>query len=143
LTVEDESAWTALAARALEPNPLFEASCLIPAGQHLSNGRGMSLVVAEEDGRFFGCFPVQRLDGFRALHRPVLTNQVRRMFYDGTPLLDGDRSLDAMAALFSVLAERSRDGGPGLLVVDWLDSEGPVAMAVHHAAERLGMQANV
>ncbi|MHB1582821.1 MAG: GNAT family N-acetyltransferase, partial [Acidimicrobiales bacterium] len=132
-------AWRDLATRAAEPNPLFEAECVVPAAAHLGNGPAIRLVVAPEGAAMLGCLPVQRAEGFRAIRRPVVTTQIRRMSYDGTPLLDGERADEAAAALLAVLGERSRRGEPGLLVLDWLDAGGPVFAAFEAAAARLGM----
>lgn len=136
--VEDR-AWRSLAGRAMLPNPLFEADCLVPAATHLPNGKEISLLVASEESEMQACFPVREAQGFRALRRPVLTTQVRRMTYDGTPLLAPERAVEAVSAMLSLLGARSRHGAPGLLVFNWLDVEGPVFPALEEAARRLGM----
>jgi hypothetical protein len=137
LTERDERSWRALAERAAQPNPLFEPDCIVPAAEHLDNGSAISLVLAEEDGHLFGCFPAQRVERWRAIRRPVLTSQVRRMQYDSTPLLDLDRGGDAMRAMLIALGQASRGQGAGLVVFDWLD-DGPVSRHIRAAAGGLG-----
>ena len=137
-------AWHDLARHALEPNPLFEAECLIPAARYLLNGERMALVVAEEDGRFFGCFPVLRVEGdvrpsssWAGIRRPTFTTQLRRLRYDGTPLLRSERSSEATSALLSVLTHRGAKNDAGILVLEALDMGGPVTTFLADAAKQL------
>lgn len=131
-------AWADLAARAVQPNPLFEPGCLVPASRHLVNGAAISLVVAEHQGRYLGCFPVQAQRSWRALRRPVLVTQVRRMQYDGTPLVDPEGGAGALSAMLEALEASAKGGGPGLVVLDWLD-HGVVAAQLGQACEGLGI----
>jgi hypothetical protein len=137
-------AWRDLAEHAVEPNPLFEAECLIPAARYLPNGNQMALVFAEEEGCFFGCFPVLRVAGnvrpsssWAGIRRPSFTTQVRRLRYDGTPLVRGERSVEAVVALLSALTNRAGDKGAGILVLESLDADGPVSSYFASAAEQL------
>ena len=57
LSPDDEAAWTALGARAAEPNPLYEPNCLVPAARHQTFGDEIHVVFAEEGGRIYGCMP--------------------------------------------------------------------------------------
>jgi hypothetical protein len=139
MTDAEVAAWLDLARRAVQPNPLFEADCLVPAARHLRNGPDISLVVAEESGRFFGCFPVQRRGRWLKVPRPVFQTQVRRVQYDGTPILDTERGHEAMVAMLRVLAESSAEGGPGLIVFDWMDDVGPASVHLRQAALALGL----
>ena len=106
LTDHDEFRWRTLAERAGQPNPLSEPDCVVPAAEHLKNGPAILLVLAEEDEYLFGCLPVQRFGRWRGLRRPVLSSEVRRMQYDGTPLLDRDRGRDAIRAMLVALGQR-------------------------------------
>lgn len=132
-------AWRDLAVRALQPNPMFEPECLVPAARHLAGNDDVSLVVAEaeEDGRWHGCVPVRRAPSWRALRRPVLTTAVRRMIYDGTPLVDAGRSPEALACLVGGLRVASRAGQPGVAVLEWVD-DGPVVPGLRRAARSAG-----
>jgi CelD/BcsL family acetyltransferase involved in cellulose biosynthesis len=133
---EDLEAWRDLAARALQPNPMFEPECLVPAARHL-DGSGGALVVAEEDGAWHACVPVRRAPSWRALRRPVLTTAVRRMIYDGTPLVDADRSAEALRCLLGGMRTEARAERAGIAVLDWVD-DGPVALELARAARTAG-----
>lgn len=143
-------AWRDLALHAVEPNPLFEADCLIPAATHLAGGSQIYLVIAEEDGRFYGCFPAAELRGgippqfkLRFLSRPTVTTLVRRLRYDGTPLLRADRSVETAKALLTAIKEPTALGDRKFLVLESMDTEGPVAASFHQALAELGMSAHV
>jgi CelD/BcsL family acetyltransferase involved in cellulose biosynthesis len=134
---DDERAWRDLAGRAAEPNPFYEPDCLMPAAKHQTFGGDIRLVVAELDGRFYGCVP------FRAVNRwkfpyPILTSQVRRMNGLGTPLIDPKMGVDAAVALLEGLAgERSQLHGR-MFVLDTSGARGLVALYLREAAQSLG-----
>jgi hypothetical protein len=132
------AAWAALGDRAIQPNPLFEPTCLVPAARYLPNGTDMTVVVAEEGGRWYGCMPLCPAPSWRALHRPVLVNQLRRMIYDATPLLGRERTQETAACLLAGLRTAARGGAPGLVVLDWLD-QGPAARSLREACDRAGV----
>jgi CelD/BcsL family acetyltransferase involved in cellulose biosynthesis len=137
LSRDDELAWRDLATRAAEPNPFYEPDCLIPAAKHQTFGGDINLVVAEMNGRFYGCLP------FRAVNRwkfpyPVLTSQVRRMNGLGTPLIDPALGVATTAELLKALAgQRSLFHGR-IFVLDTSGAGGPVARYLRQAAEQLG-----
>jgi CelD/BcsL family acetyltransferase involved in cellulose biosynthesis len=133
----DLEAWRDLAARAFQPNPMFEPECLVPAARHLVGSDDVFVVVAEEDGSWMGCVPVRRAASWRAVRRPVLTTAVRRMIYDGTPLVDARRSAEALACLLGGLQGAARTGEPGVAVLEWVD-DGPVALDLGRAARSAG-----
>ena len=144
LSQSDVRAWRDLAEHAVEPNPLFEPECLIPSARHLPNGDRMALVIAEDGGRFFGCFPVIRVAGdarpsnsWAGVRRPAFTTQVRRLRYDGTPLVREEQGIEAATALLSVLAHQDRAEGAGILVFEAMDSDGPVSSYFADAAKKL------
>jgi hypothetical protein len=146
LTETDERAWQELGRRAIEPNPLFEPDCLIPASRYLLRGDDMRLVIAEDDGRFFGCFPVLRIASngrpsgtWRGIRRATLSSQVRRLQFNGTPLIDCERSAEAATALFSRLARSALSLGAGVLVLEDLAADGPVAGYIDGAAKAVGL----
>jgi CelD/BcsL family acetyltransferase involved in cellulose biosynthesis len=128
-------AWTDLATRVAQPNPLFEPDCLVPASRHLPEGAAILMVSAEEAGQWFGCFPVKAEATWRAIRRPVFRTHVRRMMYDGVPLLDRDAGPDAAAAMLRSLQAVDV---PGITVFEWLD-DGPVADVLGRSAHALGM----
>lgn len=144
LTDAETNAWQELAERAVEPNPFSEPGCLVPAARHLPNGADITLVIAEEAGRFFGCFPTVRIPaGLRpstswgGVRRPAFTTEVLRLHYDGTPLLSADRGVEAAEALLSALGVRDRHANAGILVFEKLDANGPVSSCFAAAASAL------
>jgi hypothetical protein len=155
MTPAELEAWAALAAGAVEPNPVFEPACLLPASRYLPRGRDITLVVAEDGGQMHGCFPVLEVGldarpstSFRGVFRPAYTTQVRRNRYDGTPLLRSEKGVAAARAMLEALAEagrhpHSRPAGPGLLVLESLRTEGPVWGSLAAAACMLRVPAVV
>lgn len=146
MAADDVAAWQDLAQHAIEPNPVFEAECLLPAATWLVGGSSMRLVVAEDDGRFFGCFPVVDFPGgipptrkWPMIHRPAKTTQVRRLRYDGTPLLRPERADEAVSAMLSVLTRSGGATDAGFLVFEAIDTGGPVAATFCTAAERMSL----
>ena len=125
LSPDDEAAWTALAARAAEPNPLYEPNCLVPAARHQTFGDEIHVVFAEEDGRIYGCMPVRQLRQWRSFPYPFVVTQVRRMIYCGTPLVDrtGD---EAVATMLDALRADRRLTRGRVLVVQELTQNGSV-----------------
>lgn len=137
LSEDDERAWRDLAKRAAEPNPFYEPDCLIPAAEHQTFGGDINLVVAETNGRFYGCMP------FRAVNRwkfpyPILTSQVRRMNGLGTPLIDPELGVDAAASLLRALSEQRSLLHGRIFVLDTSGAGGPVAQFLREATSRLG-----
>jgi CelD/BcsL family acetyltransferase involved in cellulose biosynthesis len=106
ISERDEAAWRSLAARATEPNPLYEPDCVIPAARHQTFGAEIALAIAEDGGRWYACMPVRDVTRWHKLPYPIVTTQVRRMIYQGTPLVDPERSADAVRALLSGLVAR-------------------------------------
>lgn len=146
LTAADISAWRDLARDAMEPNPLFEAECLLPAAELLPDGSSMHLVIAEDAGIFYGCFPVTELRGgipprlrVRLLSRPAVTTLVRRLQYDGTPLLRAERSVEAARALLAAFRGPTAVGRPRFLVFQTMDTDGPVAASLQMALSEMGL----
>ncbi len=139
MSAGDENAWRDLAERAAEPNALCEADCVIPAARHQSFGDEISLVVAEEEGRFHACVPVRPVSNWYNIRYPVMANKVRRSTYVGTPLVDPTHGTTAVATLLACLADERRSLGYRLFGLDSLREGGPVAHHVHAAAAELGL----
>ncbi len=134
LSPDDEAAWTALAARAAEPNPLYEPNCLVPAARHQTFGDEIHVVFAEEDGRIYGCMPVRQLRQWRSFPYPFVVTQVRRMIYCGTPLVDPERGDEAVAAMLDALRADRRLTRGRVLVIQELTQDGPADAALTAAA---------
>jgi Acetyltransferase (GNAT) domain len=139
LSDEDLARWRDLAARSASPNPLSEPECILPAAAHLRNGSRIELLVAEEDGRFLACVPLQAVRRWRSIPRAVWSTRVRRMIWDGTPLVDADHGPKAMHAVLAELSARTASGGPALLVFEWLNERGPLGDLARDTANELGL----
>ncbi len=126
----------------MEPNPFFEPDCLIPAATHQSFGAKIELVVAEQQGRFFACLPVRHVRRWKFPY-PILTTQVRRMGYLGTPLVDPEGGVEAMSALLTALVGMRRAATARLLVIDGMTGTGPVSDLLREAVSVLGLPSRV
>jgi CelD/BcsL family acetyltransferase involved in cellulose biosynthesis len=147
LSSAEVDAWEELGQNAVEPSPLLEPSCLVPASRFLPNGSGIYLAIAEENGKFYGCLPLEAARRGKdrmplTLLEHVLrtaTTQVRRNRYDLTPLLRSERTDEAMRTLL----EAVRDGGipraPKLLRLEALCADGGVEAALRSAAQAMRM----
>lgn len=139
----DERAWRDLAARSIEPNPLYEPDCVIPAARHQTFGAEIGLVVAESDEGFHACMPVRPLREWWGIPFPIVANWIRRSTYVGTPLLDDVDAQRAMVTIFRTLADGRRTLGYRLLGIDSLRHGSPVSTYVFAAARELGLSTHV
>ena len=142
LSARDELAWRELASRAMEPNPFFEPDCVIPAATHQTYGAEIRLVVAEDHGRFHACMPMRHIRRWKFPY-PMLTSQVRRMGYLGTPLVDPDGGSAAVVALLKASEELRRLSSARILVIDGMNGGGPVAALLRQAVDTLGLPLRV
>ena len=133
LSDADRSAWSGLAARALEPNPFFEPEFIIPAARLYP---GVELLLIEAPGRLIGALPVRRGPRWRKLPAPVLTAWRHRDAYLGTPLIDAEAPDEAIAGL---LDAAFADRRTGLLVLEWCGTGGPVAERLYSALANRGV----
>jgi hypothetical protein len=138
LSPADEESWRDLASRAVEPNPFFEPDCLIPAATHQTFGDEIHLVVAGYDDRFCACMPIRHVTRWRKLPYRIVTSQVRRMTYLGTPLVDGDEGVEAVRVMLGALAEQRRAGGSRVLALQEL-TDGAAAAIFRTASAELGL----
>src|SRR6202021_1689184 len=137
ISASDERAWRDLANRAVEPNPFYEADCVIPAATHQAFGAEINLAVAEHEGRFFGCVPIRSGRRWKFPY-PVVASQVRRMGYLGTPLVDPEDGPRAAEALLEVIATTRTPLDSRIFLLDTSAADGPVAGYFRTAAARLG-----
>ena len=133
LSPPDEAAWRDLAQRAVEPNPFYEPDCLIPAARHQTFGAEIQLVVAEDGDRFYGVLPIRHVSRWHKLRYPIVTTQVRRMIYQGTPLIDAERGIEAARALLEALVQERGAGKSRVLALQEL-TDGVVAEIFRDAA---------
>jgi len=140
ISERDLAAWQDLATRAVEPNPLFEPACIVPAARYLAGGDDIRLVVAEEAGRFYACLPVKAHDNWHRLPITTLTTNVRRMTYLGTPLVDAARGVEAARTLLDALGQWTEVGKEaGLLELKWVHAGGAVDQFFRLAVVELGL----
>ncbi len=112
--------WRALAERAAEPNPFFEADFATLAARHLDGDPELA-VVAEGD-RWLACVPVVRSRRWRRFPARWVVAWRHPYSYLGTPLVDRERCRPACAALVDALAT----GRGGLVALELVDPNGPV-----------------
>jgi Acetyltransferase (GNAT) domain len=147
LAERDRYAWSALAARAVEPNPFLEPECVIAAARNLPSGDGIRLAIVEDDDAFLACLPLQHVStGWQrmpgASYRTA-TTRVRRVNYLGTPLVDGSRGPEAMVRLLATVAGECRAAGSYAVELWDVAAGGPVDGYLHEAADRLGLPLRV
>lgn len=136
LSASDERSWRELGERAIEPNPFYEPDCVIPAALHQSHGAEIGLVVAEDKGRFMACMPFRCTSRWK-MRYPIVTMQVRRMNYLGTPLVDASCGAAPIVALLEGLAHQRRLHRGRILVIEALRGDGPVFELLYSAADQL------
>ncbi len=139
LSSAETASWEDLALRAVEPNPLAEAHCVIPAARHQPFGAEVVLAAVWERGHLVACVPLRTVRRWYTLAYPVAANQVRRSTYVGTPLLDASCAEEAAVALLELIAGKRRDLGARLLGLDSLRLGGPVETVLRRGAQRLGL----
>jgi CelD/BcsL family acetyltransferase involved in cellulose biosynthesis len=124
----DLEAWRDLAGRAAEPNPFFEEP-FVPAAVAALDARGIKLLIAERDGRWIGCLP---LEFRRVVGIPMLAASWRHAYsFLGTPLVGADDVEEFAAALTDALDRREhfrslilRDASSGPVLDAFLDAIG-------------------
>jgi hypothetical protein len=123
LTDAQIEAWSNCAKAAVVPNPFFEPSCKIPASHAFVREGRAQLFAAERNGEFAACLPLLT----HSSHLGPLGRQVAysRKFETssglGSPLLAGPSLTDSVNGLLDALQQWSKQGGPGILMLDWLD----------------------
>jgi hypothetical protein len=142
LTGADVAGWTECAASSLEPNPFFEPAWLLAALDHLDESPTTLLVMAEHGHTIHACIPVAEVaadDGGRtgAPTRPTLVTRVAPTAVGlGTPLVVLDRALEALTCAMTELWRTAEERGAGLVVMEWVGSDGPIAPLLREAAAR-------
>lgn len=132
-------AWRELASGAVEPNPLFEPDCVVPAARFLRGGDAIAVVTAEEDdGTMHGCMPVRPTVRWPPACVPTLTTDVRRMTYLGTPLLSPTRGAEAARAMFQALVSSRATIGCRLAELRWVHA-GPADKLARDGLRELGL----
>jgi CelD/BcsL family acetyltransferase involved in cellulose biosynthesis len=117
--------WRALAARALEPNVFYEPAFALPAATVFGHDVGAGLVWSHAN-RLLGFFPA-RVERRYGLPLPVLTGWTHAYAPLGTPLVDRDECVPAIAAWLDRIA--ADPALPGMMLLP-LVPEGPFATAL-------------
>jgi CelD/BcsL family acetyltransferase involved in cellulose biosynthesis len=144
LTDEDLAGWTGCAAAALEPNPFLEPDWLLPAIAHLGESPTARLVMVGRDDTVHAVVPVADVvaDEHGAAghegHAALLTRVAPTAVALGTPLVTADGGLDAVSCLLTALVGEAGRSGSGLVIMEWLGNDGPVAGLLRGAASRTG-----
>ena len=138
LEPDDLVAWSALAARAVEPNPFFEPETLVPAARHLQGGSEFEVAVASEAGRFTALIPLAHSTR-RPFPYPFLTTKLRRIHESGAPLLDPELGAEGFAAILEHLARRKTLRRARILFLPALTEEGSSFELLTRAIRLAGM----
>lgn len=133
LTAGDIRAWRALARRAAEPNPFFEADLVLAAVRHLG-GADVKLAWVSDGDEWLACMPLRAERAGRVL--PVARAWGHQHTFLATPLVDAARTGPAAAAL---LAELSAASASGAVLIQLLGDGGPVAAALRAAWAEQGL----
>jgi hypothetical protein len=132
--------WAELAKRSLVANIFYEPEYAIPA--RLPFGDGVRILAIHADGTpnapLLGLWPF-RIARFRwGLPLPVLQGWAHPFAASGVPLLDRDRSSEALTALFNIPS--SFPGLPRRALLPLVPDEGPFAEAIARLQKDLGLR---
>lgn len=120
--------WRALADSALEPNPFFEPSTVLPAATLLEGGPEVGLLIAEEGEQLLLAMPIVRARRYRKTPVPALVAWQHLYCFLGTPLLAAQDPTTTLDAALHFLRRRS---DAAWLVLDLVPDAGPVASALN------------
>ena len=134
-------AWTALAARAIEPNACYLPSWAIPVSRH-ARGRSGALALTAFDraapDRLTGLMPVRWARRALSLPVPLLVSWNAYAPF-AAPLLDRDCAIDAASALL----DAARTAGARALLLQHIPTGGAAYAAILAALERRGLTPNI
>ena len=125
LSPEQIGAWAECASSAVLSNPYFEPACQLPAVQYLDGAQGAQLVVAEQHGVLIACLPIHTIVGRRGPFQ-LKVGHARKVSTPvglGSPFVCAPAVDHAADSLLTALRNWSREGGPGIVVLDWLDDD--------------------
>jgi CelD/BcsL family acetyltransferase involved in cellulose biosynthesis len=133
LSQADLGRWRELAARAVEPNPFFEAEYVLPHARGVGALEAVQLLVVAEAAEWRACLPIHS-GRWRHIPLPSVAAWRGHHLYGllGTPLTDAERPAEALDALMRALLARP---GAWFAGIDSVSIDGPLAPAL---AEVLG-----
>lgn len=120
----DEDAWKGLAQRAAVANPFFESACALDAAERLGDD-GARLIQCGDTHHWDAALPIQLIRSRRAgvALRVAHTRGLSTAVGLGTPLVDASCVEEGLRRLVGACVQWSRDGGPGVVVLDWFDED--------------------
>jgi CelD/BcsL family acetyltransferase involved in cellulose biosynthesis len=121
------SAWRELALRAVEPNPFFEPEFVLPAARQLGDSGLALLVVARSPRDWVACLPVRSASSWKRMPVPTLAGWRNLYCFLGTPLVAPGAPEEALERL---VEGGIGLGGAGMLALEWVGGDGPVAEAL-------------
>ena len=138
----DELAWKELVSRSLEPNPFVEPDFLLLCACHIASYKRTVVVIAHEGDVFRGVFPIISWERPRIPPRIVATTGARprvgRLL--DTPLVDSGCADQAVGAIVDALRRAVKDRSwPGILAMDMVGMDGPVAASVSRVCVARGL----
>jgi CelD/BcsL family acetyltransferase involved in cellulose biosynthesis len=128
--------WTALAARAAEPNAFAEHWFVAASLAALAGRRDIGLLEARRGHRLIGLLPVALEKTYARLPVAFAQNWCHHQMFLGTPLVEAGEEEAFWAGVLATLDEL--DWTPNFLHVRGLVEDGPVHRGLKRAAEGLG-----
>jgi CelD/BcsL family acetyltransferase involved in cellulose biosynthesis len=127
LSGSDLAAWRRLSANAVSSNPFAGPEFVLPAVRALRADDVQLLVVHDNRGTWLAALPVRRmdaylLDGYRRVPGQCLATWRHEYCYSGTPLVSAGAPRVSLERLIASGASHT-----GVLVLDWLETDGPLA----------------
>lgn len=137
LSDEGMSEWAALADRALEPNPFNDPRFLVPAARTLPEAAELRVLFVTRGEQLVGAWAFTREKKYAGIPIPHLSTG--GTFMVGTvpwrhPVVDRDDPASTLAAMLEGLAGV---GLPGLLDLQHIPADGPLAHALAEAIRRV------
>lgn len=126
ITANDAERWRTLATRALVPNPFHEPDVVLPAASAFAD-EGVGVLVVADGTEWRAVLPVRRRRRLRRMPGTVLASWRHLYCFLSTPLVDGHRSEEALAAL---MRRGASERGVQGLAIEEIDAEGPIAELV-------------
>jgi hypothetical protein len=129
-------AWRELAEWAAEPNPFHHPDLVVPAARCLGDG-GEALLAVERRGELLGCLPVRPLRRWHGVPVRGIASWRHDYCLLGTPLTRSDSLEVSARAMVGALA--GARGGGGLVALEEMGGDGPVAVALVTAMAERGL----
>jgi CelD/BcsL family acetyltransferase involved in cellulose biosynthesis len=142
LSSSEEQAWSALAERAVEPNPFFEPGFLLTACRHFEGFSKTRLLVVSEGPEFRAVLPIVAIGRPRVPPRRTIETRGSPTMVSvmSTPLVDRECVEQAVGALLDGLRSGSARGEiPGIVSLARATEKGPVLDALRRGAAARGM----